>query len=51
MFLEIHVNDSVTLIDPLGSFMCVAEQFVKELQVLQFWRLHEYVSASQHTAV
>ena len=35
MFLEIQVDGSVTLKDPLGRFMCIAEQLVANLQVLQ----------------
>ena len=38
MFSEIQVDVSVTLKDPLGPFLCIAEQLVINLQVLQ--RLH-----------
>ena len=34
MFFEIQANVSVTLKDPLGPFMCVAEQLVRSVQVL-----------------
>ena len=33
MFLEIQVNVSVTLIDPLGPFMCMAEQLVTNIKI------------------
>ena len=46
MSLQIQVNVLVTLTDPIGPFMCVAEQFVTNLQVLQYRRLDEYVPAS-----
>ena len=46
MFLEIQVNVSVTLSDPLGTSMCIAEQLVINLQELQRLRLREKVSAS-----
>ena len=41
MFLEIQVIVSVTLKDPLGPLMCMAEQLVTNLQVLQRPRLQE----------
>ena len=41
MLLEILVNDSVTLKDPIGPFSCVAEQLVTNLQVLQCLHLKE----------
>ena len=47
MFLEIQVNVSVTLKNSLGPFMCVNEQSVTNLQVLQCLRLQEYVPASE----
>ena len=43
MFLEIQVYGSVTLIDPLIPSMCMAEQLVTNLQVLQRLRLQEKV--------
>ena len=48
MFIEIQANDSVILKDPLGPFICVAEQLVTNLRVFQCQRLHVYVPASQH---
>ena len=48
MFFEIHVSGSVTLKDPLGPFMCMAEQLVTNLQVLQLLRLREKVPASEN---
>ena len=36
IFLEMLVNVSVTLEDLLGHFMCVAEQLLTKLQVLQY---------------
>ena len=47
MFLEIQVNGWVTLKDPLGPFMCMAEQLVTNLQVLRL-RLQEKVPASDN---
>ena len=46
MFLEIQVNGSVTLKDPLRPSMCMAEKLVTNLQVLQRLRLQEKVPAS-----
>ena len=48
MFLEIQVNGSVTLKDPLGHSMCMAEQLVTNLQALQRQRLQEKVPASEN---
>ena len=48
MFLEIQVDGSVTLKDPLRPFMCMAEQLVTNLQVLQRLRLQEKVPASEN---
>ena len=48
MFLEIQVNVSVTLKYPLGPFMCMAEQLVTNLQVLQRLLLQEKVPASEN---
>ena len=48
MFLEIPINGSVTLKDPLGPFMCMAEQLVANLQVLQRLRIQEKVPASKN---
>ena len=48
MFLEIQVNGSVTLKDTLGPFMCMVQQFVTNLQVLQRLRLQEKVPASEN---
>ena len=48
MFLEIQVNGSVTLNDPLGTFMCMAEQLATNLQVLQRLRLQEKVPLSEN---
>ena len=48
MFLSIQVNCSVRLKDPLGPFMCMAEQLVTNLQVLQRLRLQEKVPASEN---
>ena len=41
MFLDIQVNFSVTLKDALEPFMCMAEQFVTNLQVWLRLRLQE----------
>ena len=46
MFLEMQVNVSVTLEDLLGRFMCVSEQLLINLQVLQRLRLQVKVPAS-----
>ena len=51
MFLEIQVIVSVTLKDPLGPLMCMAEQLVTNLQVLQRPRLQEKVPASKNISV
>ena len=48
MFLEIQVNGSVTLKDPQRPFMCMAEQLVPNLKVLQRLRLLEKVPASEN---
>ena len=48
MFLEIQVNGSVTLNDPLGPFMRTAEQLVTKLQILQRLRLQEKVPESEN---
>ena len=48
MFLEIQVNGSITLKDPLGPFMCIDEQLVTNLQVLQRLRLQEKAPASEN---
>ena len=48
MFFEIRVNGSVTLTDPIGPYMCMAEQLVTNLQVLQRLRLQEKVPASEN---
>ena len=48
MFFEIQVNGSVTLKDHLRPFMCMAEQLVTNLQVLQRLRLQEKVPASEN---
>ena len=48
MFLEIQVDGSVTLKDPLGPSMCMAEQLVTNLQALQRLRLQEKVPASEN---
>ena len=48
MFLEIQVNGSITLKDPLGPYMCMAEQLGPNLQVLQRLRLQEKVPASEN---
>ena len=48
MSLEIQVNGSVTLKDPIGPYMCMAEQLVTNLQVLQHLRLQEKVPASEN---
>ena len=45
MFLEIQVNDSITLRDPLGHSTCMAEKLVINLKVLQRLRLQEKVPA------
>ena len=60
MFIEMQVDDFVTLRDSIGTSTCVAEQLIRNLQVLQCRRLHEYVNkniyiyeyvpAPQHTA-
>ena len=50
MFLEVRVIVSLTLKDPLGCFMCVAEQWVMFLWILQCRALQEYVHATQRTA-
>ena len=48
IFLEIQVNGSFTLKDPLGPFMCMAEQLVTNLQVLQHLRIHEKVPVRKY---
>ena len=48
MFFEIQVNGSITLKDPLGPYMCIAEQLVTNLQVLQHLRLQEKAPASEN---
>ena len=48
MYLEIQVNGSVTSKDPIGPLMCMAEQFVTNLQVLQRLRLQENVPVSEN---
>ena len=48
IFLEIQVYVSVTLKHPLGPYVCMAEQLVTNLQVLQRLRLQEKVPASEH---
>ena len=51
MYVEIQVDVSVTLIDPLRPFMCMAKQLVTNLQVLQYLRLQEKVPASENISV
>ena len=51
MFSEIQVYVSVTLRDPLGPFMCMAEQLVANLQALQCLRLQEKAPASENISV
>ena len=51
MFLEIQVNASVTLKDPFGPSMCMAEQLVTNLQVLQCLHIQEKVPASEDISV
>ena len=48
MWLEIQVNGSVKLNDLLGPFMCMAEQLVTNLPVLQRLRLQKKVPASEN---
>ena len=48
MLLEIQVNVSVTLKDPLGPFMCMVELLVTNLQRLC---LEEKVPASENISV
>ena len=48
MLLEIPIAVSVTLKDPLGPFMCMAEQLVTNLLALQHLRLQEKVPASEN---
>ena len=51
MFFEIQVNFSVTLKDPFELFMCIAEQLLINLQILQCLRLQEKVPASENISV
>ena len=46
MLLEIQVSVSVTLRDPLGHPMYMAEQLFTNLKVLKYQRLQEKVPAS-----
>ena len=48
MSIEILVDVTVTLSDPLGPSMCIAEQLVLNLQALQCLRLREKVPASEN---
>ena len=47
MFLQIQIDVLVTLKDPLGHFMCKAEQLVINLHVLQHLCLQEKMPASE----